>query len=410
MTDGFFSLTSISQKRPSPVVARCGACGLFRHCTTPKMSVTGEGRLGVLVVAEAPGEQEDEEGIQLIGKSGQLFRKTLQKYGVDLDRDCWKTNSVICRPKDNRTPTDEQIESCRPKLLQTIKELNPRTIILLGAVSIKSLVGYLWRDGRDVQGISQWVGWTIPSQELNCWIVPNYHPAFLLRSNNPVLDLWFGRYLKRALDIESRPWPNGTDVPDYEKEIEKLYDSEEAATALRKMLREGGRVAFDYETNMLKPDHKDARIVSCSVCWEGKRTIAFPWQGVAVQAMSELLLSERIKKIAANNKFEERWTRRVLKHQVHGWHWDVVLASHAIDHRAGITSVKFQSFVQLGQRGYNDHIRPYLEESKDSNSPNQIHKIRIEDLLQYNGMDAILEWHIFRRQKEHLAGKRWGCV
>lgn len=401
MDCGFFSSEIISSKHPISSIPRCGVCKLCRDCTSPKMKPTGKGKKKILVVAEAPGEQEDSEGIQLVGKSGKKFREILSKLGVDLDRDCWKTNSIICHPEGNKTPTDEQIDSCRPNLLRTIKELNPHTIILLGGIAVKSLIGYLWRGDEDTGGITRWVGWTIPSQELNAWVVPNFHPAFLLRTNDPVLELWFTRYLRRAISLGKPPWPDRSAVPDYGKQIKKFYDSDEAARWLRCVFQAGGMVAFDYETDRLKPDHKESKIISCAVCWEGKETGAFLWRGAAVQAMSEILLSEKIRKIAANMKFEERWTRAVLGHHVWGWEWDTMLAAHGLDHRSGITGVKFQSFVQLGQSAYDAKIHPYLE-SKNSNTPNRIHQVHVEDLLQYNGMDAILEWHLFCRQRQQL--------
>jgi hypothetical protein len=169
------------------------------------------------------------------------------------------------------------------------------------------------------------------------------------------------------------------------------------------MIEQGGAVAFDYETNMLKPDSKDAEIVCCSVCWEGKKTIAFPWHGEAVTAMSELLLSPKIKKVGANNKFEERWTRRILGHGVRGWVWDCMVSAHVLDNRPLITSVKFQSFVRLGQPSYDTAVGPYLKAS-DGNKKNRIKEVDLGSLLQYCGMDSLLEWLIAESQRETTDG------
>ena len=79
------------------------------------MPVTGEGRLKILILAEAPGEQEDAQNTQLIGPAGQVLRKTLAGFGVDLDRDCRKTNAVRCRPPGNRRPTGRR----SPPVLRT---------------------------------------------------------------------------------------------------------------------------------------------------------------------------------------------------------------------------------------------------------------------------------------------------
>src|SRR3990167_7733579 len=111
MRKGFFSLSSITSPKPSSEVAKCGLCGLAKTCKSPKMPYTGEGRKKILVVAEAPGRKEDEKGTQLIGQDGQLLRQTLKQLDIDLDWDCWKTNAVICRPPNNITPKEEQIEA-----------------------------------------------------------------------------------------------------------------------------------------------------------------------------------------------------------------------------------------------------------------------------------------------------------
>ena len=361
------------------------------------MKATGKGEKKILVVAEAPGEQEDEEGTQLIGKSGQELRKRLRKFGVDLDRDCWKTNAVICHPPDNETPTNAQIESCRPCLNVTVNELNPNVIILLGGIAVRSLVGYLCPE-EEAGAISKWAGWRVPMQTLNTWICPTYHPAYLLRQNDPVLGVWFDRHLEAALKLRGRPWKM---VPDYAAEVEIVHGATQAAKILRKMNARGGTVAFDYETNMLKPDAPAAAIYSCAVCWEGKKTIAYPWHGDAIEATSELLLNPSVKKIGANIKFEQRWTRRILGHGVRGWEWDCVLAAHILDNRPGITGVKFQALVRLGLPPYDNEIKPFLQAS-DSNRMNRIHEAELTDVLRYNGIDARCEYELAQKQMEAM--------
>lgn len=390
---GFFSSTQVTRQE-DPLVPRCGICGLHRHCQSPRMPVYGEGRRGIMLIGEAPGEREDEEGVPLVGKSGKRMRSALAECGVDMDEDCWRTNAVICRPRNNATPSDEQVESCRPCLNKAISELQPKCLILLGGAAVKSVVGTLWRE--DVGSIGRWVGWQIPSQALNAWVCPVYHPAYLLRSNDPVLDLWFDRHVNSAVELRGRPWPEG--VPDFVSQVEVLYDTAEAGKRLQKWAKAGGTVAFDYETDRLKPDRGESRIVSCAVCWEGRETIAFPWYGDAVAAVGELLRSP-MPKWGANIKFEDRWTRQCFGHRVRGWQWDCMLASHVLDYRPNITSVKFQAFVLLGQPVWDATVAPYLK-SEDHNTPNRIKQLPLGELLLYNGLDARLEYEICRIQRK----------
>ena len=168
---GFFTADELSTVSPvASLIPRCGACGIYRQCKSPKMPVSGQGKQGVLIVGEAPGAVEDEQGKPFVGESGQLLRETLERLDVNVDRDCWVTNSLICRPPKNRTPTDKEIDYCRPNLINTIEEVQPKTIVLLGAVPVKSLIGWLWRE--QVGALGRWIGWRIPCQKLNAWICP----------------------------------------------------------------------------------------------------------------------------------------------------------------------------------------------------------------------------------------------
>lgn len=399
MIGGFFPASDAVSKSAVSLIPKCGVCGLHKTCISPKMQVTGQGKEGILIVAEAPGKQEDEQNQQLVGEAGQLLRESMRKFGFDLDRDCWKTNSLICRPPENRTPSNNEIDYCRPNLYNTIAELSPRMIIPLGAVAVRSLIGPLWRE--NVGSMGQWAGWRIPLQETNTWIAPNYHPSYVLhaegeKSNTaPVVRIWFERNLQRALELSGRPWVT---IPDYRAQVRVIFDPNAAAAWIRERIASGGVFAFDYETDRLKPDHPEARIVSCSICWNGIETIAYPWVGEAIVATGEFLQCKS-PKIGANNKFEDRWTRRMFGFGVENWVHDVVLDAHILDNREGITSVKFSAFTQLGFPPWNEHIHPFLE-ADGGNKRNRIHEIDLHSLLMYNGLDAIVEFELAKVQRK----------
>jgi uracil-DNA glycosylase family 4 len=399
---GFFNLSELAVSNTASTLPRCGLCGLSHGCKTPRMKPTGKGKRGVLVVAESPGSHEDERGVQLIGEAGQVLRRILKSIKVDLDRDCWKTNAVICHPKDNKTPADIQITACRPHLLATIKKYKPHTIILLGMTAVKSLTPVVWKDSVG-SGLTKWVGWNIPSQKINAWICPTYHPSYLLRTKNDLLENMVQKHLKAAFRYTKRPWEN---VPDYKEKIEIITRPSKAAAAIREMIGRGECVVPDFETNCVKPEEPESEIICCSLCQSGKRTISYPWSGEAIDATIELLKSP-LPKVGANIKFEDRWSRRKLGFGVRGWYWDTMLASHVLDNRSGITSVKFQSFVRLGVEGYDAHIKPYLK-SKGRERINRIKELPIVDVLLYCGMDSEVEWSIFRSQQKEMERLRYG--
>lgn len=385
-----------------PFHPKCGACGLDKTCLSPRMPVSGEGRKEILVLAEAPGEEEDRQNTQLVGRTGQYLRRVLLTYGIDLDKDCWKTNALICRPPENRTPTDLEIDHCRPNLKNTIDRLKPRMILTFGLPAVQSLLAPWWRE--NVGSMSRWAGWHIPFQPLNSWVVPNYHPSYVAHTEKdqkgPVVKVWFERYLERAATLAGRPWDA---VPDYEKQVKVILDPNVAAAWIRERLTRTGAFTFDYETNCLKPDSSDAEIVCCSVCWAGKETIAYPWAGEAIIATGELARSPH-PKIMANGKFEDRWTRRAFGHPVENIVWDVILKAHIDDNRDDITSVKYQAFVLLGYPDWSDEIKSFLK-AKGGNEKNRIREVDLRTLLMYCGIDSLVEFEIAIKQRSKMRCK-----
>lgn len=352
-----------------------------------------------MVLAEGPGRDEDKQGTQLIGGSGQLLRNCLREVGIDLDRDCWKTNAISCRASKtngkNRKPTDNEIDYCRPLVLKAVRDFDPHTIIVLGGSANKSLLGQL--DVTDPGVTSMWVGWNIPCQHYNAWICPTFHPAYLIWEKSPAVDLWFRNHLAAAVKHAEKPWQQ---IPNYAAEVEVIYDDAIAARIIRKMMLRGGPIAFDYETTCLKPDAPWSEIVCCSMCWRGEKTIAFPWHGEAIKAMKDFVLGDT-PKIGANIKFEERWSLAKLGVHVRNWVFDVVQASHVLDNRRGITSVKFQAYVRLGLPPYNKAIEPFLE-AENSRAPNRIREANPEDLLRYCGLDSLVEFKLAEIQSKEL--------
>jgi len=392
MAKGFFNLAPSYRKVSG--IPQCGACGLSKRCASPKMEPAGHGERGILFVSEAPGREEDEAGYQLVGEASDYLDKLVSELGYDLERDCWRTSSVICRP-GNRKPTAKEIQACRANLIKFIKKEKPIVIIPLGSCAVRAVVEPYRK--KDIGPIARWTGWQIPSLELNAWICPVWHPIYVLKEDNPALDLWQRRYMQAALDKRLSPYPDK--VPDYNSRVKIIVEAKKAAQIIDKFTAHGRPIAFDYETDRLKPDHKDSRIVSCSIS-DGKRTIAYPWVGEAIKATSQLLKSP-IAKYAANMKFEERWTRAILGHGVRNWKWDCMQAAHILNNTPGISSLKFQAFVRLGVGDYDSHVSPYLK-AESSNVPNRIKQVSLSALLLYNGLDSLLEHKISEQQMKEI--------
>lgn len=402
---GFFSGSTLAQsKKPSPTIPLCGACGLYKGCKSPKMSFSGNGRRKILIVGDFPGKEEDLEGTHFVGRAGKFLKRTLRSLGGDPEEDYWYDNALICHlsKKQNEGNVEvsisDRIGYCRPNLIRTIEQLRPQVILLLGYEAVQSIIGSIWKE--DVGILSRWTGFQIPCRKWNCWICPTYDPSYVLRTlesrkKDPVPNLWFRRHLESALQLSGRPYDV---IPNEIKEVELVLDTDEAARILDKMVERGGVVAFDYETTMLKPDWFDAEILSCSVCWNGKKTIAFPWRGAAVPAMERLIRSS-MPKIASNLKMEDRWSRMEFGKPVKNWAWCTMTAAHALDNRPGICGLKFQSFVLLGAESYDDHISKFLSSNNSNLRTNQIlEQVNLHDLLLYNGLDSLLEYRVAEKQ------------
>ena len=379
-------------------------CGLQETCEGPMMEPGGMGRRGIMVIAEAPGREEDaayareitlakEEGrgplgTQLIGNAGKRLAKELMRYNIDLYEDCWLTNSCACRPPKNRTPTSNEISACRPRVLKAIEELKPRFILVLGAVGLESLLAHRWYDGEGgLGGIGRWRGWQAPDQDLGAWVCPTFHPSYVLRcesGNDPQVPLYFSLDIERFAELvdHPKPWPE----PPQEEQV-KILTERRAARLLTDLLEGSGAVTIDYETTGLKPNAPGHQIVCVGIGWGDDNAAAFQMTPRLEPILADFLAS-KAKKIAQNLQFEERWSRVCLGTSVNGWCWDTMLAAHCLDNRGHISGLKFQSYVQLGITDYSSEISPYLKASS-SLGMNRVLEAPREKLLRYCGMDAL---------------------
>jgi uracil-DNA glycosylase len=167
--------TYSSMEQISQHCNQCHRCGLG---VTRTYAVVGRGnpQAPIMIVGEGPGQNEDETGLPFVGKAGQLLDKILESVRLT-EADVFISNIVKCRPPDNRTPTQEEMDACRPYLLEQIRMVDPQIILLAGASAVRGLVG----DKRGITKIrGEWLDW----QGRLC--MPVFHPAYLLR--NPSRD------------------------------------------------------------------------------------------------------------------------------------------------------------------------------------------------------------------------------
>lgn len=388
---GFFASSALLKEKPDEggIFPKCGACGLYRRCSSPKIPLQGQGARSLLLVIDSPDRDDDEAGAFLSGEAGAFLKQSLVEVGIHPQRDAWVTGALICYPK--KGIENSQIGYCHPNLRGILREEDPRVVITFGRSAFASMVKGKW---SDIGTLERWLGWDIPLG--GRWLVPTYHPATLLKMGNRLMDRLFLQHLEKAVSRLSDPRPS---LVDYESKVEILFEEAEVLSSLKSIDKKGGFCAVDFETNCLKPEYRGARAVSFSVS-NGERTISYPWTKKTASYTGAFLKSGRTAKIASNLKMEERWTRFLFGHGVKRWGWDTMLAAHVLDNRQGICSLKFQAFVKLGQPSYNDHIEPFLDSG--SRHLNRIEEIDINQLLLYGGMDSLLEYELAMVQRREL--------
>lgn len=126
----------------------------------------------LMIVGEAPGKTEDEQGLPFVGRSGKLLTKALESLGIDREK-IFITNVVKCRPQNNRTPNKKECAAYIDILKSQIEIIKPAVICALGKIATESLLGQQ-KQGDEFRGKIQYCN-KIP-------IIPTYHPAYILRN------------------------------------------------------------------------------------------------------------------------------------------------------------------------------------------------------------------------------------
>ncbi len=176
-----------------PYKKKCAPCPLGLKTTHNFVSGCGNPETKFMLIGEAPGQHEDEQGLPFVGKSGMLLTKTLACLGIDR-KDIFITNIVKCRPPNNRKPTAEESRIYKNLFLQKeIEIIAPRVICTLGATALEGLLEIPIKMG-DLHGKA----FTFQHTTL----VPTYHPAYILRDPRK-FDAWFAD-LQKAWELSQK--------------------------------------------------------------------------------------------------------------------------------------------------------------------------------------------------------------
>ena len=352
------------------------------------MEPYGDGKKQILVVAEAPGEVEDQKGRPLVGIAGKLLRECLSDYRIDLDRDCWATNVIQCRPTGNVWPGDAVAARCRPRLIEQIQNFKPELIMAFGAHAVKAILSppFAFK-------IFAMRGRIIPCPEFNCWVSCHFHPSFVNRmctdsrgnETRPEIKDVFKRDLLKALLANEKGFP---EIPKVELKNPKIrtkwnFDLNEPTCP----------VAWDYETTQLSPFTKDASVLCCAFA-SNKQDFCYSasYPEELYHLHQNLLGGENnCLKIAHNLNFERIWAKQCFGVNIDANSWCTMNVAHILDERRKTTSLDFQTFCLTGQSHKNMVDRKNIRNA-DS-----------EQLYQYNMLDARVTYMLYQHQKEELS-------
>jgi DNA polymerase len=160
-----------------------GDCQRCKLAGGRKSIVFGQGNphAALMFVGEAPGADEDEQGLAFVGRAGQLLTDIIEK-GLKMRRsEVWIGNVIKCRPPQNRNPEPDEILSCQPFLEQQIRAIRPKVIVGLGKFAGQWLL-------KTMEPISRIRGRLGTFEGIA--VIPTYHPAFLLRNPAAKKDVW----------------------------------------------------------------------------------------------------------------------------------------------------------------------------------------------------------------------------
>ena len=174
-------------------IGECTRCKLSSLGRTQVVFGAGNPNADLMFVGEAPGADEDVQGVPFVGRAGQLLTKIIEAINLKRE-DVYIANVIKCRPPQNRNPAPDEIETCEPFLFQQIDVIKPKVIVTLGKFAAHTLL-------RSEDPISRLRGRVFDYRGAK--LVPTFHPAYLLRNPSSKREVWEDMKLVKKLLSEN---------------------------------------------------------------------------------------------------------------------------------------------------------------------------------------------------------------
>jgi uracil-DNA glycosylase family 4 len=386
----------------------CKRCPLQKDCKSPKMEFQGKGEKKVLILFENPTSKEDKTNKPFSDVAADDLRYYLEDLDFDLGKDCWFGYAVSCHTSSKIA--DNHIGYCQDHLYGQINRFSPKVIIPMGNIAIKALLKF--RVGGRLSGIEykQYIGHSIPDQEWEININPNYSLEDIYASEDyhgnydKVTVMRFKQHIKKAFNVAAGAFYKHN----YEKDIVIYFDKKEIIALLEKVLSEWTLLIHDYETTGLKPYAEGHKIYTVGIS-DGNLGHAFPYLHNSPRFRTlwkKIQDSPKIRKVAHNAKFENIWSTIRADCKPQNFHWCTMIAEHILKNKS-VVGAKFLFYVYLGVMNMDNEVDRYLKPSEadikkyGGNAINTIHKIWEKNpraVLQYQGEDALYTAKLYELQ------------
>ncbi len=158
----------------------------LRRTARSTVFADGNPKAELMIIGEAPGQEEDRQGVPFVGRSGKLLDHMLASIGLDRST-VYITNVVPWRPLENRKPTHDEVAACLPFLTRHVELVDPKMLLLLGGASASALLGRAEGINR-LRG--QWHSYSSPGLPRPVPAMATFHPAYLLRTPAAKREAW----------------------------------------------------------------------------------------------------------------------------------------------------------------------------------------------------------------------------
>ena len=369
--------------------AKCEECPLYTVGKYVPTNYQGNKTAEYVLVGEAPGGMEAKVGKPFVGMSGKLLDATLEEAGIDKSK-AVLTNTCLCRPPANETPTPASVKACKPALKSLLEEVKPKYVVAMGNTAASALLNRSTRITRDRVGPPKDVGKPYK-------LIPTVHPAATLR--NPNLFPMLAADLKKLKPGATKQW----NPPVY-----KVYDDEATACRAIAQLRTAksyDTLVVDLEVGEEKDDsfgHPNT-LLAVGIAYKDDTAIVIGANAVKSRrvrkALSDLFYNKQL--VCHNGKYDLGVLYR-MGFGTFKLYRDTMLMAYTIDEVPGTKGLKYLAKELLGAPDWDEEIKQYTT-GKDGSWD----KIPKDILYKYNAYDVNCTWDLLHLLPNQMDENDW---